>query len=146
MITKITNSNELVSNIPHTIFQHNENDGIMQDDFVINAAVTVPPNSRTIIDTQTQYLKIQYNRAITIFSGEPDINLNTLSNEDEYAEWKHTRVYVMNSKVVIHQYDKYPDHSGASIIQRDGYYIELGDAMYLYINQNTGYNTVTVYY
>ncbi|MFN4254956.1 MAG: hypothetical protein ACK4Q5_08130 [Saprospiraceae bacterium] len=146
MITKITNSNELVSSIPHTMFQHNENDGLIQDDIVINAAVTVPPNSRTILDTQTQYLKIQYNRTLTIFSGEPDINLNSLSNQDEYEEWKHTRVYIMNSKVVIHQYDKYPDHSGASIIQRDGYYIEFGDAMYLYINQNTGYNTVTIYY
>ena len=146
MITKITNSNDLNSGYPNKTFQHNENDGILLDDYIQNAAVTVPPNSRTILDTQTQYLKIEYNRALTIFSGNPDIDLSTLSNDDEYVEWKNSQVIVLNSKILVYQYDRHPEQSGASIIQRDGYLIELGDIMYLYINQNTGYNTVTAYY
>lgn len=146
MITKITDSNDLNSGIPNKTLQHNYNDGIILDDMVMNANATTPPNSRTIFDTQTQYIKVEYNRAITIFSGSPDVDLNTLANDDEFVEWKNSRVFVLNNKVLVHQYDMHPDQSGATVIQRDGYYIEQYDIMYLYINQNTGYNTVTFYY
>lgn len=146
MITKITNSNDLNSGIPNKTLQHNYNDGIIYDDINVNANATTPPNSRTILDTQTQYLKVEYNRAITIFSGSPDVDLNTLSNDDEFVEWKNSRVFVLNNKILVHQYDMHPDQSGATVIQRDGYWIEQGDIMYLYINQNTGDNNVTFYY
>ena len=147
MITVITNSTLLDVSAPCKMFEHNVDDGVVIDDLVLSMTVSEPPNSRTIIDKQKLWLKIEYNRTITIYYQQPSgVDFNSFSNTNSFSEWKKSRVYVMNTKVLVHKYDAHPDSEGAAIQSKDGYNLETGDVMYACIDQNSGQNNFIVWY
>ena len=135
MPTLITDTNLLDPATPYKMLQHHEGNGIIIADIVIFAKYDVSPNSRTIIDRQKLYVKVERGRMLTLHFSSADLPTN-LNLQSTFSNWGHSKVFMLNSRVLVHRFDKYPDDKDAVLQTRSGYSMIDGDVLWLVIDQD----------
>ncbi len=134
MVTPITNAADLVVLYPNKAIQHHPGNGIIIRDDLLVGGGNVSPNSITIIDRQNQFIKAEPGRYQTLYYQQPSLNLGAMTNT-KFSTWKNTRLYLLDDRVLVYEFDMHPDDPHATELTRQGYWLPVGDVLYIDIDQ-----------